>query len=209
MDWPSPRTTCHGNALHICWQCTQVFQAGRCCKVKCLSLCTYWNIDIISFFLWFDPEVAHLAVLMVLGSKLPWESTDACFSSVPSRLTSTKSGGRAPAMADRHDLAILKSSASYFCRRDGGRRKMKRGRGLQSGFFGGGKTEDGDMKDRESGKVPSDEPINDSSVTASPAREHFIGPSLRYLGLARRDPLRGSLAPPPRRRTQDFGSQAD
>lgn len=61
----------------------------------------------------------NLAVLMGLGSKLPWESTDACFSSIPSRLTSTKSGGRAPAMAHRHDLAILKSSASYFCRRDG------------------------------------------------------------------------------------------
>lgn len=34
MDWPSLRTTCHGNALHICWQCTQVFQEGRCCKVE-------------------------------------------------------------------------------------------------------------------------------------------------------------------------------
>lgn len=64
-------------------------------------------------------EGTHLAVLMGLGSKFPWESTDACFSSAPSRLTSTKSGGRAPAMAHRHDLAILKSSASYFCRRDG------------------------------------------------------------------------------------------
>lgn len=103
-----------------------------------------------------------MAVLMGLGSKLPWESTDACFSSVPSRLTSTKSGGRAPAMAHRHDLAILKSSESYFCRRDGGKRKTKRrsgsGGGLQSGFFGEEKPEDGDMKDGESGKVPSDEP---------------------------------------------------
>lgn len=51
---------------------------------------------------------------MGLGSKLPCASTDACFSSVAPRLTSTKSGGRAPAMAHRHDLAILKSSASYF-----------------------------------------------------------------------------------------------
>ena len=31
---PSLRTTCHGNALHICWQCTQVFQEGRYWKEK-------------------------------------------------------------------------------------------------------------------------------------------------------------------------------
>lgn len=68
----------------------------------------------------------HLAVLMGLGSKLPCESTNVCFSSVPSRLASTKSGGRAPAMAHRHDLVILKSSASYFYR-GGGRHSRREG----------------------------------------------------------------------------------
>lgn len=61
-------------------------------------------------------QATHLAVLMGLGSKLPCASRDACFSSVAPKLASTKSGGRAPAMAHRHALAILKSSASYFCK---------------------------------------------------------------------------------------------
>lgn len=61
-------------------------------------------------------QATHLAVLMGLGSKLPCASSDACFSRVAPRLASTKSGGRAPAMAHRHALAILKSSASYFCK---------------------------------------------------------------------------------------------
>lgn len=55
---------------------------------------------------------------MGLGSKLPCASIEACFSSVAPGLASTKSGGRAPAMAHRHDLAILNSSASYFYTRD-------------------------------------------------------------------------------------------
>lgn len=52
---------------------------------------------------------------MGLGSKFPCASTDSCFSSVAPKLVSTKSGGRAPAMAHRQDLAILNSSESYFC----------------------------------------------------------------------------------------------
>lgn len=63
-------------------------------------------------------QTTHLAVLMGLGSKLPCASTETCFSRVAPRLASTKSGGRAPAMAHRHDLALLKSSASYFYRGD-------------------------------------------------------------------------------------------
>lgn len=63
-------------------------------------------------------QTTYLAVLMGLGSKLPCASTDACFCSVAPGLASTKSGGKAPAMAHMHDLAILKSSASYFYRRD-------------------------------------------------------------------------------------------
>lgn len=101
-------------------------------------------------------EGTNLAVLMGLGSKLPCESTDACFSSIPSRLTSTKSGGRAPAMAHRHDLAILKSSASYFCRRDGsGKKKRGHGRVFPPLLFvsRGGKMEDGNLKNC----APSDE----------------------------------------------------
>lgn len=146
-------------------------------------------MHIIFFIIWLDPvdagrgrrgwnpEGAHLAVLMGLGSKLPWESTDVCFSSVPSRLTSTKSGGRAPAMAHRHDLAILKSSASYFCRWEGRGRKMKRRKRGEGGvtiwLF--------DMKG-ESGKVPSDEP--------SRLDEWFI-----CYGLARSPALHQALAP--------------
>lgn len=61
-------------------------------------------------------QTTHLAVFMGLGSKFPCASTAACFSTVAPKLASTKSGGRAPAMAQRHELAILKSSASYFCR---------------------------------------------------------------------------------------------
>lgn len=64
---------------------------------------------------------------MGLGSKLPCASRDPCFSSVAPKLASTKSGGMAPAMAHRHALAILKSSASYFCKhtykRDRGSKK--------------------------------------------------------------------------------------
>ena len=58
--------------------------------------------------------MTYLAVLTGLGSKLPCASTDPCFSSVAPELVSTKSGDRAPAMAQRQGMAILKSSASYF-----------------------------------------------------------------------------------------------
>lgn len=63
-------------------------------------------------------QTTNLVVLMGLGSKLPCASIGACFSSVAPGLASTKSGGKAPAMAHKHDIAILKSSASYFYRRD-------------------------------------------------------------------------------------------
>lgn len=59
-------------------------------------------------------EMTDLAVLTGLGSKWPCASTDPCFSRLAAKLVSTKSGGSAPAMAHRQDLAILKSSASYF-----------------------------------------------------------------------------------------------
>lgn len=137
MDWPSLRTTCHGNALHICWQCTQVFQEGRCCKVEAAFKYLFQS-QFSGHSLKKEREIkkkslpsTHLAVLMGLGSKLPCKSTNVCFSSVPSRLASTKSGGRAPAMAHRHDLVILKSSASYFYR---GRQTQQEG-GSETGFF--------------------------------------------------------------------------
>lgn len=95
----------------------------------------YWQewVSVIKCWIQFSStlQTTHLAVLMGLGSKLPCASTETCFSRVAPRLASTKSGGRAPAMAHRHDLAILKSSASYFYR--GG--KTQREAGLQTGVF--------------------------------------------------------------------------
>ena len=57
----------------------------------------------------------HLAVLMGLGSKFPWVSTETCFSKVELVLASTKSGGSAPEMEHRPSMASLKRSESYFC----------------------------------------------------------------------------------------------
>ena len=68
-------------------------------------------------------------MLTGLGSKLPWVSTEACFSSVPG-LVSTKSGGMAPANAHRQGMAILNSSASYFCEGDGLHQDPEGGGGL-------------------------------------------------------------------------------
>lgn len=124
---------------------------------------------------------------MGLGSKLPCASTDACFSSVAPGLASTKSGGRAPAMAHRHDMAILKSSASYFYRGD----RSSRGEGYKlifSPFFRNedppaqlldGQTEQSKEKEKEATwkteswrslhqAMACHRLINDSSVLASP-----------------------------------------
>ena len=80
----------------------------------------------------------HLAVLIGLGSKLPCASTAACFSRVAPREASTKSGGKAPAMAQRHDMAILKRSASYFYRRD----RHSKNEDMMDGLSGGREREE-------------------------------------------------------------------
>lgn len=117
-----------GNVLHF-------FRKGDAAKLR-RRLNIYFKVNLVDTH-WRKRErkkslpSTHLAVLMGLGSKLPCESTNVCFSSVPSRLASTKSGGRAPAMAHRHDLVFLKSSASYFYR---GRQTQQEG-GSETGFF--------------------------------------------------------------------------